>query len=196
MAKISSYKLESLIAGLWFKRESLVSWLNSNRASKAQCTRLIEALHERNTLAENGDKSEEGRRRGYDLHLEILKLTRPLRRTWWDLAPSPEMSDGLDNVRHWHLEQRPPDQDRMVLGMVASLSEYGLLDSVRKCQNRACGKWFLAYTGKSKNCSPECKKSWAAAQRKTPEGRKERADYMRKLRDAKKRIKPRKASKR
>ena len=182
MAKISSYRLEFLVAGLWFKRENLLRWLNSDRPEKKDAMRLVEALCERNALAESGDKSPEARRAGYDLHLEILKLTRPLRRTRWDLVPSPEVSRGLDNLRGFHLQQQPQGDAARVLELVAALSEYGLLDSVRKCQNTVCGKWFLAYTCRSKHCSPKCKELRAAAQRKTPEGRKERAEYMRRLR--------------
>jgi hypothetical protein len=185
--------MESLVAGLWFKRESLIQWLNSDSSSKKPAVRLIEALRERNLLAESQDKSEEARRAGYDLHLEILKLTKPLRRTWWDLVPSPEMSDGLDSLRGWHLQQKQRGEVGKVLELVASLSEYKLLDSVRQC---SCGEWFLAYHRRDKHHSPKCKREFEAAQRKTPEGRSERAKYMRELRATKRRIRSRSTAKR
>ncbi|SRR5216683_1210937 len=181
MEKISSYKLQRLVASLYFKRESLVHWLNADRPKGAiqRAVRLIEALHERNTLAKSGDKSEKVRRAAYDLHLEILKLLRPLRRTRWDLKPNPELSDGVDDMRGWHLEQTSRDDVGKVLELVASLSQYGLLDSVRRCH---CGIWFLAYNRRNENHSSECKKASDASKRQTPEARKERANYMRKYR--------------
>jgi hypothetical protein len=197
MQNFSSYRLESFVAGLHFKQESLVAWLNASKTDSSseraiqrkqqRAVRLIEAIRERNALSDSGDKSREAKRCGYLLHLEILKLIKPIRRTMWKLVPSPELSDGLENLKGWYLEQHGGEGDdlRYILGLVARLSEYGLLDSIRQCH---CGKWFLAYNRRNKHHTPNCKKKFEQAQRKTPEGKQDWKLYMRKLRLTKKKL--------
>jgi hypothetical protein len=197
MQNFSSYRLETFVAGLHFKQESLVSWLNANKSDSSSersiqrtqqhAVRLIEALRQRNAISDSGDKSDAAKRRGYLLHLEILKLIKPLRRTTWKLVPSPELSKGLENLKGWYLEQHGGEGDdlRYILGLVARLSEYGLLDSVRQCH---CGNWFLAYNRRNKHHTPECKKESEKTQRKTPEGKEAWKLYMRKLRATKKKL--------
>jgi hypothetical protein len=131
MQNFSSYRLESFVAGLHFKQESLVAWLNASKTDSSseraiqrkqqRAVRLIEAIRERNALSDSGDKSREAKRCGYLLHLEILKLIKPIRRTMWKLVPSPELSDGLENLKGWYLEQHGGEGDdlRYMLGLVA-----------------------------------------------------------------------------
>lgn len=195
MQNLSGYKLEYLLARLAFMPESLVAWLNYSAAGiegralrrvQERAARLIAALREINAIADSGDKSPEAIARGCALDAEIRGLVKPLSRTRWKLVPAVGRSTEDDYWHGWHLEPGADDDLRRMLGMVATLSQYGLLDSVRQCD---CGGWFLAYNRRSKFHSLACKRKFESDTRKTNEGRSARAKYMRTLRDTKRRLK-------
>jgi len=177
-----------------YKAENLVKWLNIPkdhphwRAMK-RVANLIADLREINSIAENQDAEdhdESTKARGFALDAEIRRLIRPLRRLQWQLIPTVRNREG--RLVGWHLEPAPGgDVLRRVLLYVAELSREGLLDWVRQC---CCGRWFLAYTSRSKHHSPECKKAFESALRKSPEGRAERAKYMREHRATLKKLAP------
>jgi hypothetical protein len=76
------------------------------------------------------------------------------------------------------VHQASAGTDAAVLLMVIAFSSSGKLDLLRRCLYSECRRWFVKRKD-SKFCSESCYDDFC---RKTPEGRKERAAYMRKYR--------------
>ena len=74
-------------------------------------------------------------------------------------------------------EVDPADETSEALVSLAMLMQIGLADRVRLCPN--CERFFFALRADSTLCSQPCRES---ACRKTPAGRKARAEYMRRFR--------------
>jgi hypothetical protein len=102
---------------------------------------------------------------------EIRRLIAPLRKLRWDYARRHSPN------QFWYIDQTPPgDFDGLL--RVARLSSHGL-DWVRRCAGPNCEKWFVAQKGNNFFCSDACRENAWSERRKTPEGRAERAKYMR-----------------
>lgn len=71
----------------------------------------------------------------------------------------------------------PAGEDSKALWSLSQLIQLGFVDRVRLCPN--CRRFFFARRADSRLCSQPCRES---AWRKTPKGRKARADYMRQYR--------------
>jgi len=83
-------------------------------------------------------------------------------------------------IWRWYEEENPESKATFVL---ARLEEEGLFDLLRRCIQ--CRMWFYAERDWHRFCTPACRdKNF----RSTPEGRKKRADYMRKYRARERRM--------
>jgi len=134
--------------------------------------RAIELLREINaTTAKEG--SYPWPPRAAQLSAELTRICEPLQRLRWRL--------GVERGRYF-LDQTWHGNENYGLLLVASLSQHGL-EWVRRC---ACGKWFLAYSGRNRFHSDKCRQAFWAEHLKTPEGRERRRLYMQKLRALKK----------
>jgi hypothetical protein len=155
----------------------LVKWLNDVKGAKQRrVVRLIAALREFNaTVPGKGGWPPEV----HQLRVEIYRLAKPLTRSRLLLRPARLTEQGYE---HFCLEQEPRrnwrDNTGVALLKVARLSRHGL-DWVRQCH---CDKWFVTYNSRSRFCSPECKRTFEAEQRKTEEGKKQWREYMRRYR--------------
>lgn len=151
----------------------LVLWLNQRkdrtlRPHQRRVERAISALKELNASRLSSEKIEQLKRelRSLATHIQTVK--------WGALH---------DRERGWYLTEVTGDLTGFYLLYVAELSGYRL-DWVQQCKK--CRKWFVGYTRRGRFCSGKCKRSYEAAQRKTPEGREARKLYMRNIRAAKK----------
>jgi ribosomal protein S27AE len=76
-----------------------------------------------------------------------------------------------------YFEIGPIGERGVLLSSFHFLTQLGEVNRVRLCPN--CGRWFFARRADSRLCSARCQQS---AWRKTPAGRKARAEYMRSYR--------------
>jgi hypothetical protein len=136
----------------------LVDWLNRLAPSRPwayrQAIKLVDLLKQASRTDAPSQRT------------EIKRLLRPMRQCSWELVPR-ITSPGWYATQTW-----PPHLHIVVLA--ARLSFRGL-DWVRQC---SCDKWFLGLNQRSRFCSPQCKKTFEAKQRKTREGREKRRLYM------------------
>jgi hypothetical protein len=154
---------------------ALVDWLNKapRERNRKRAMRLIDTLRTVNGLPLTDFVSVS---RQLD---EIRRLIAPLRKLRWDYARwySPPF---------WRIDQTPAgDFDGLL--RVARLSSHGL-DWVRRCAGPNCEKWFVAQKGNNFFCSDACRENAWTERRKTPEGRAERAKYMREHRGTLKKL--------
>jgi len=164
---------------LWAKEykmpEQQALYMRDLRAFKRhqkKAQRAIEILEEINVIVAT-EGSLPWPPRAKQLSDELGELIRPLQRLRWRL--------GVAKGR-WYLDQTWRGDANYGLFLVVRLSKYGL-DWVRRCW---CGKWFLAYSGRNRFHSGECRQAFWAEELKTSEGRERRRLYMQALRARKK----------
>jgi hypothetical protein len=148
----------------------LVDWLNYPdprlKRHQKQTARAIEILREINRiLATKGTPNFKWPPEVSRLSRELEPMLRHQRSAWAALV-----RDG-----RYVLEEVPLQKSKYGLLLVALLSQRGL-EWVRQCP---CGRWFIAYSSRNRFHSGDCKLAFEAASRKTPEGRRARAQWMR-----------------
>jgi hypothetical protein len=161
---IFAHKFQNLHVHM--QAESLVDWLNESalhlRLYQQQAGRVIEILR----LPEAKERRE-----------ELEQLIKPLHDLKWRIL--------RDAAGRLYLNQIARDDSNYGLVLIAQLSEFGL-PWVRQC---VCGTWFLAHSSRSRFHSKPCRERFWEDQRKSPEGKKAHALYMRQLRATKKQLK-------
>ncbi len=148
----------------------LADWLNQNAPSlqgpQRRVGRLIELLRQASRASGLSP----------DQTTEIESLLLPAAGRPW--KPVPRMGG-----TGWYVSQTWP-MELHGLVLAARLSDHGL-EWIRRCP---CGTWFVAHNGRSQFHTEKCRVAFWMNFHKTPEGRAQRAAYMRQLRAAKKRI--------
>ncbi|SRR6266571_1241686 len=110
-------------------------------------------------------------------------LGRLVRRSKFAVAPVLESAaPGLWRI-DWKLVGKMDSEQGLALRKLLHLAEMGLIGRVRKCAKEACGRWFYAkfehQRFHSKRCQQETFKT-------SPAWKKQRAEYMKRLRQEKK----------
>lgn len=161
----------------WPYLEWLAEWLNKplpdeEREITLEAIRLIRAM--------DGAEAEVGSKTRKRLHAILSQL--PAMR-WAVVHQDDEV---------WALDLHHDKLINLIFEHLSGVTRAGLLERLQQC--RKCGRWFGARRAKKVFCSPDCQADFWEAYRKTPAGRKEQRERMRRAR-ASKRTTSRTASK-
>ena len=168
----------------------LLELLNDTQSAKAVVLNFLKAVA--------------GYRSGKDTHRATKEIESILKRAQLRLTPSwhplpvekgmrwsvgrgqnvPKVvTDWTRVVVHWDaIGRRMFRKQAMALSAALDLWSQGLLERVKECRRAKCGTWLYSRVAHKEFCSTQCQRHHLRA---TPEWRKGRAQYMKRLRHAK-----------